>query len=149
MREKTALGGSDRDTVCRAIIDEAKKGKVEILTSTLSFVEVCKKSDVRTVGEDKIGAFFENDFILPMNLDRIVGEHARLLMTSGYTGLKPLDAVHLASAVLGQATEMHTFDDKLLKLNGYVDRVDGGKLKICLPDFGDKLPPLLSQMGKP
>ena len=79
-REKIAVGGSDRDTLCRAVIAEAKRNKIEILTSTLSLVEVCKDPATRATGDDRIGAFFENDYILLMNLDRLVGEHARLLM---------------------------------------------------------------------
>ncbi len=148
-REKTVVGGSDRDTLCRAVIAEASRDKIEILTSTLSLVEVCKDSKVRTSKEDQIGAYFENDYILLMNLDRVVGEHARQLMTSGHAGLKPQDAVHVASAVLGQASELHTFDVKLLKLDGEVVRLDGGKLRICTPDVGDAPPPLLSGMKKP
>jgi predicted nucleic acid-binding protein len=148
-REKIAIGGSDRGTLCRAVIAEAKKNKVEILTSTLSLVEVCKNPAIRTTGADLIGAFFENDYILPMNLDWLVGGHARQLMTSGPAGLKPLDAVHVASAILGLASELHTFDDKLLKLDGKIARLDGGQLRICTPDVGGTPPPLLSGMQQP
>jgi predicted nucleic acid-binding protein len=145
-REKIAVGGSDRDTLCRTVIAEAKKNKIEILTSTLSLVEVCKDPAIRTTGVDLISAFFEHDYILLMNLDRLVGEHARQLMTSGHAGLKPPDAVHVASAILGLATELHTYDDKLLKLNGKIARVDGGQLRICAPDAGGTPPPLLRGM---
>ena len=148
-REKIAIGGADRDTLCRAVIAEAKKDKIEILTSTLSLVEVCKSPEIRTTKEDQIAAFFENDYILLMNLDRLVGEQARQLMTVGHAGLKPPDAVHIASAILGQASELHTFDDKLLKLDGEVIRLDGGKLRICTPDVGGTPPPLLGEMKKP
>ena len=148
-RETIAVGGSDRDTLCRAVIAEAKKNKIEILTSTLSLVEVCKAPAIRATGDDLIGPFFENDYILLMNLDRLVGEHARQLMTSRYAGLKPPDAVHVASAILGLASELRTFDDKLLKLDGRIARVDGGQLRICVPDVGGTLPPLLSGMQKP
>ena len=85
-----------------------------------------------------------------MNLDRLVGEHARLLMTSGHAGLKPPDAVHVASAILGLASELHTYDDKLLKLDGKIARVDGGQLRICAPDVGTTSPPpLLTGMQTP
>ena len=148
-REKIVIGASDRDTLCRAVIAEAKKDRIEILTSTFSLVEVCKDPKVRTSKEDQIGAYFENDYILLMNLDRLIGEHARQLMTVGHAGLKPADAVHVASAVLGQVSELHTFDDKLLRLDGEVARIDGGKLRICTPDVGGTPPPLLSGMQNP
>ncbi len=148
MREQNVVGGSDRSTLCRSVVSEAQKNRIEILTSTLSLVEVCKSPDIKSTEDDKIASFFENDFILLMNLDRWVGERARQLMTSGHAGLKPLDSVHIASAILGQASEMHTFDDKLLRLDGQIARLDGGKLKICTPDIGDTPPPLLSQINK-
>ncbi len=148
-REKIVVGGSDRDTLCRAVIAEAKKGKIEILTSTLSLVEVCKDPMIRTSKEDQIGAYFENDYILLMNLDRLIGEHARQLMTVRHAGLKPPDAVHVASSVVGQVSELHTFDGKLLELDGEVIRLDGGKLRICMPDVSGTPPPLLSGMQKP
>ena len=154
MREKIALDGSDRDTVCRAIIAEADKNKVLILTSTLSLVEVCKTPEIRSAKDDQLAAFFENDFILPINLDRTVGEHARLLMASGLPGLKTHDAIHLASAVSGQVDEFHTFDGDgskpgLLRLDQKIDRLDGGKLRICTPNIGEAPLPLLSQAKIP
>jgi predicted nucleic acid-binding protein len=150
-REKILVGSSDRDTLCRAVIAEAKKNKIEILTSTLSLVEVCKNRELRSKDDDLIGAFFENDYILLMNVDRLVGEHARKLMIAGHTGLKPPDAIHLASAVLGNVSEFHTFDGGgekkgLLDLDQKIDRLDGGKLRICTPDVGGATPPLLSGM---
>jgi predicted nucleic acid-binding protein len=153
-REKIAVGGSDRDTLCRAVIAEAKKNKIEILTSTLSLVEVCKNPKIRTSDEDQIGAYFENDYILLMNVDRLVGEHARMLMIAGHTGLKPPDAIHVASAILGNVSEFHTFDGGgakkgLLDLDQTIDRLDGGKLRICTPDVGGTPPPLLSGMQNP
>ena len=64
----------DRGAMCRPVIDAAAGGQVEIATSTLSFAEVCKEPGVRANSEDNIVAFFENDFVLPVNLDRAVGE---------------------------------------------------------------------------
>ena len=153
MREKIALDGSDRDTVCRQIIAEARKNRLEILTSTLSLVEVCKSPALRSEKDDQLAAFFENDFILPINLDRAVGEHARMLMVSGLPGLKTQDAIHLASAVIGQASEFHTFDGDgskpgLLRLDQRIDRLDGGKLRICTPNTGESNLPLLDQLKK-
>ena len=153
-REEIVVGGSDRDTLCRAVIAEAKKDRIEILTSTLSLVEVCKDRKIRTSKEDEIGAYFENDFILLMNVDRLIGEHARKLMLAGHTALKPPDAIHLASAVLGNVAEFHMFDGGgekkgLLDLDQKIDRLDGGKLRICTPDVAGEPPPLLSGMQKP
>ena len=64
-------------------------------------------------------------------------------MQGGYAGLKPLDAVHVASALLANVDEMHTFDDKLLRLNERIDKKDGKRLRICKPSMGGPALPLL------
>lgn len=47
---------------------------------------------------------------------------------------KPSDAVHLATAILLNVDEMHTYDGSdLLDLNEKVARQDGEMLKICHP----------------
>ena len=64
-----------------------------------------------------------------------------------HSGLKPPDALHLATAAVSPGVEeMHTFDDRLLKLDGLIDKVDGAKLKICKPDVGGPPAPLLEAM---
>jgi hypothetical protein len=68
-----------RGTMCRSVIEAAKKGNIEILTSTFNLVEVCRSNKVTV---DKIAAFFENDYILLVNLDRAVGERGRELMNA-------------------------------------------------------------------
>ena len=133
----------DRATMCKSVIGAAKAGSIEIVTSALSLVEVCKHPTVRNEKEDRLAEFFENDYILLANLDRYVGERARSLMLAGYSRLKPPDATHLATAAISNAEEMHTFDRRLLNLSGLVDKADGTKLKICKPDPGGDPMPLL------
>jgi hypothetical protein len=41
---------------------------------------------------------------------------------------------------------MHTFDMRLLNLDGLIDKIDGTKLKICKPDVGGPVAPLLAAM---
>jgi hypothetical protein len=84
---------------------------------------------------------------LLVNLDRAVGERARELMNAGYSSLKPPDAVHLATAAISPDVEQfHTFDRRLLDLDGLIDKADGTKLKICKPDAGASPAPLLDAM---
>ena len=145
--EKILLTGGAfeaRGTMCKAVIESAKKGSLEILTSALNLVEVCKAKNVPT---DKIAAFFEVDYVLLVNVDRAVGEYARKMMNIGYSGLKPPDVVHLATAAISpNVEEFHTFDDRLLRLDGLIDKSDGTKLKICKPDAGASPAPLLDAM---
>lgn len=136
----------DRYGMCRNVINAAERNHIEIATSTLSLVEVCKASSLlQNIGEDKIATFFENDYVLLVNLDRAVGEMARKLMRSGFS-LKPPDACHLATAALAFVDEAHTFDRKLLGLDGLIDKPDGTKLKIVKPDPGGIPAPLFDKM---
>jgi predicted nucleic acid-binding protein len=52
------------------------------------------------------------------------GEHGRALMLAGYSKLKPADASHLAAALVSNVDEMHTFDVRLLALDGKLDRIE-------------------------
>jgi predicted nucleic acid-binding protein len=151
-KEKIPLktgGFEDRETMCRSVLVGAQRGKIEIVTSTLSLVEVCKSPDIKNGGADRLADFFENDYILLVNLDRMVGERARALMTAGHAKLKPADATHVATAAIASVDELHTFDDALLSLDGIIDRLDGSKLKICRPDPGAPSMPLLEIAAKP
>ena len=45
-------------------------------------------------------------------------------MLAGYSKLKPADASHLAAALVSNVDEMHTFDVRLLALDGKLDRIE-------------------------
>jgi predicted nucleic acid-binding protein len=123
----------DRARLCNHIVDLATKKNVEIATSGLSLAEVCKHDEVKAQDGDTLSDFFRNDYILVVPVDRYVGTLARQYMQVGYAGLKPPDAVHLATAVVAQVAEFHTFDDKLLKLNQKIAMPNGGVLTIRKP----------------
>jgi predicted nucleic acid-binding protein len=137
----------DRYVMCREVILAAEAGHCEIVFSTLCYAEVCKNKDLLSKDEDKIAAFFENDYLLPVSLDRTVAEKARTLMMSGVANLKPPDACHVATAFVANADELHTFDDKILKLDGKIAKSNGMLLKICKPDASGPTPPLLAAMN--
>jgi predicted nucleic acid-binding protein len=134
--------------MCRAVIDDAGKGAIDIFTSALSLAEVSKQPPGTLGGVDKIKDFFENDYIVVVQLDRRTGELAREFMQKGYAGLKPLDAVHLASAARANVEEMHTFDQKLLDLDEKITKADGTPLRICKPSMGGPALPLLDSSGQ-
>ncbi len=84
--------------------------------------------------EDKVAAFLRSEHIMGAPLDRRTGELARKLMREHPECGKPTDAVHLATAILMNVDELHTFDaSDLLKLSGKVARRDGEMLTICAP----------------
>jgi predicted nucleic acid-binding protein len=134
----------DREMMCRTVIEAAKNRSIEILTSTFCLVEVCRDGKDNS---DKVKDYFENDYILLANVDRFVAERARELMMAAYAKIKPPDAVHLATAAISPNVEaMHTFDVRLLGLDGKIDMAGGGRLKICKPDAGGPPAPLLEAM---
>jgi predicted nucleic acid-binding protein len=136
-------GIEDRYGMCRNVIEAAKKGQIEIVTSFFTQTEVFKPG----ADSGKLEAFFENDYILRTNVDKFVSEKAQSIMGSRFgKGLKPPDATHLASAIVSNAEEMHTFDTDLLKLDGKIAKTDGTFLKICKPDAGGSPAPLLDAM---
>ena len=47
-------------------------------------------------------------------VDKDIALKAQILQTSGLVGLKPPDAVHLASAQRANVSELNTFDKRLL-----------------------------------
>ena len=136
----------NRGALCRDVIANAKKSSVEIFTSALSLVEVSKAPDNKSDPTfDKIRDFFENDYIVVVNLDRQVGELGRELMQRGYSKLRPPDASHVAAAAIAEVDEMHTFDDKILALDRKIDKLDGTKLRICKPSMGGPPLPLMKE----
>lgn len=126
-------GVEDRGRLCNHVIEMATKKTIEIATSGLSLAEVCKDDSVKNGDADVLSDFFRNDYILIVPVDRYVGTLARQLMQGGHPGLKPPDAVHLATAVVSEASEFHTFDGALLKLDQKIKMPSGGFLKICKP----------------
>jgi predicted nucleic acid-binding protein len=139
----------DRETMCKAVLHQAraKPQLVELVTSSLSLVEVCKHPKSQSTKTEDLAAFFEHDYILLVDLDRFSAEKARELMQAGYAGLKPPDAIHLAAALIANVEEMHTFDGALLRLNGVLNKTDGTKLKIVKPDTSVPAP-LLEEAAK-
>lgn len=138
IQEKASLPDGtvkDRAVPCNHVIGLAARKQAEIATSGLALAEVCKHAEVGAFDSDTLSDFFRNDYILVVSCDRNVGTRARELMQAGHSGLKPPDAVHLATALIANVIEFHTFDQKLLNLDGKLKKNDGGLLKICKP-FG-------------
>ena len=67
----------DRYALARSVIDRAEKGGVEIVTSGLCLVEVNKESATTT--RDQLVSYFENDYILLVPVDKLVGQRAGAL----------------------------------------------------------------------
>jgi predicted nucleic acid-binding protein len=137
----------DRGAMCRHVLDAAEKGIIEIVVSALCLVEVLARN--RTgIDDQKVRDFFDNDYILLVNLDKQVGDLARRLMLAGYARLKPLDAVHLATACVANVDEFHTFDNQPLALDRQIDKADGTRLVIKKPAVPAPPAPLLDEIDR-
>lgn len=130
----------DKISRCRAIMEQARKGEIEIWTSSLTLAEVFKKKcegNGVSLPENKdvqFESFIEQDFLKEVQVDHDIGVEARRLLRKHPLLKKPNDGVHLATAVLYNVDEFHTFDDEnFLPLNGQITRADGIELVICHP----------------
>jgi hypothetical protein len=70
------------------------------------------------------------------------------LLLAGHPGLKPPDAIHLATACIANVGEFHTFDDRLLALDGVIDRLDGTRLIIKKPAVPAPPAPILDEIER-
>lgn len=113
---------------CRAALREAEVGQTRAITSSLTIAEVVKGKDglITPESEAKVAAFFQHEWLKVVWVDRRVAEEARRL--SRELGLKPPDAIHVATAILLKANRLFTYDKKILDA---ADRL--GPLEITPP----------------
>lgn len=125
---------------CLYAIELAENRKVEIWTSAFTLAEVFKKKcsgDIIGLPESKDRDFenyIEQEFITKVQVDVDVGLLARRLLRQFPKIRKPQDAIHVATCLLNNVDELHTFDGSdLLILDNEIPRVDNKKLRICPP----------------
>jgi len=110
-----------RHETLKAISDSAERAEARIVTSALTLAEVSKLNNLRLLpewAEKKILEFFENDYITVRDVSRPVCEMARPIIRGH--GLKPPDAIHVATALMAKAQVLHTYDGDLLGKNGLI-----------------------------
>lgn len=103
---------------CKGTVEKAHRGEIELVVSAITLVEVIRlkgKPRLKKASEQKIREFFENDFILLVNVDKFIAESARQLIWE--KNLKPKDSIHAATALYKNVSILNTFDDDLLKLD--------------------------------
>ena len=109
-----------------SLLDQASEtGDIVIVTSTLSIVEVAFASAERDQKflDDTVAAAIDDlwadrSAVRLVEFDQLIAREARaLLRTSLHAGrgLKPMDAIHLATASLMRVSDCHTTDDRLQK----------------------------------
>jgi predicted nucleic acid-binding protein len=130
---------------CRNVIAMAREGAIEIWTSAFTLAEVFKKKcEGKGVSlPDSEDANFENyvqqEFLVLVQVDYEIGVTARQLLRKHPVLSKPPDGLHLATAVVNNLDEFHTFDtDNLIPLNGQVNCKNGEPLSICFPPLPEQ-----------
>ena len=134
-------GEAGRKQILENVYGQARRGLIQIWTSTIAVVEVNRLSGemnlprpVPNTGVEAIDELLFQPFVNLVSLDTIVAKRARQLLrdTRGLT--KRPDAMHLASAIQWNIPILHTYDGSdLLHLNGKISCLNGTMMEICLP----------------
>ena len=106
---------------CRSIIEQAKRGEVEIVVSTLAAAEVAYLQGYsQEESEDMIREFFGRSYVIPMVVDIRLAAIARSLVSKhkDVRRIKPADAIHLATAIQLNLPVLETTDADLLRFDG-------------------------------
>jgi predicted nucleic acid-binding protein len=125
---------------CKPVIEAAEAGRVTLVTSAVTIVEVFwlkghKKVDASAAR--KIKAFFRHRWIVVREVDRFIAEAAQELLWN--KNVKPKDAIHLATALRQDVAfdQFDTYDGDLIKLSG---TLGDPPLTIGRPNLPARLP---------
>ena len=114
-----------RVQACSDTLQAANDGKYLIVTSALTIAEVLWMKGAPKVTEDKakiINQFFLRSSIRVVNLDRRIAQSAQRLVWSN--GVKPKDAIHIATAQKYECVIFETFDDPLIVKSGVISGIE-------------------------
>jgi predicted nucleic acid-binding protein len=124
----SALDKKDADRVKKivAIERQARSGEVRIFVSALVLAEVVRTKEHGKMTESEIRiiqAYFQKKFVSIVPVDRIIAKAAADIVRNN--DLKPLDAIHLATAIRCGCEVFYTYDGDgkefgLLKMDGQI-----------------------------
>jgi hypothetical protein len=134
-------GEEGRKRDLETVYGQARRGLVEIWTSTIAIVEVNRLASEMNVprpvsgeGLPVIDDLLFQPFVNPVSMDTLVARLARQLLRETVGLTKRPDAMHLASAIHWNIPLFHTYDGSdLLHLDGKIQCRDGTSMEICLP----------------
>lgn len=122
---------------CGNVLREARAGKLQIVTSALTLTEVLMvKGKARVAETDRqlVRDVFKADWLILYNVDRTIAELAQEVVWRH--GVRPKDAVHVATALSARVDRLDTYDDKLLNRSG---RIGAPPLEIAEPSIDGQL----------
>jgi predicted nucleic acid-binding protein len=110
---------------CRTVLEAAEAGEVELYVSTLAMAETLwprGRPDATVIRDylrderEAVENFFRQPYFVIVEVDRTIASLAQNLVWDH--GVKPKDAVHVASAVRWSIPRFDTFDEPLQALSG-------------------------------
>jgi len=108
-------GDPDHIKVLEHLTDLAAEREVQIVTSSLTVAEVCcinreAKLEEKLQDIELISRFFDNDYIYVIQVSRHLSTEAAKICVEH--GIKPPNAIHLATAIHANCQVVHTYDEK-------------------------------------
>jgi len=107
--------------LCAGTLRRAELGEVVIFTSALTIAEVLWMRGAPPVTKDKaeiVRKFFRRSHMRVRNVARLIAETAQDLVWD--EGIRPKDAIHVATALDAHAIALETFDEGLIAKSGKV-----------------------------
>jgi predicted nucleic acid-binding protein len=107
--------------LCEGTIERAQNGEALIITSALTIAEVLWLRGGPPIPQEKdklVRKFFRRSYIRVRNVTRAVSESAQDLAWNH--GIRPKDAIHVATAQDAKVVALETFDEGLLNKSGAV-----------------------------
>lgn len=147
-------GDSERLPHIEAVLEESRQGKFEIVTSTASITEVAfgsvemNKRALKTEIQAAIeGLWVPDSPIMLSEVSVLVVERARDIMrravSQGTKVPKPMDAIHLSTALRLEANEFQTYDEPLKKAAvnaGLTSGIPSASSPSLPIEYGDEAP---------
>jgi predicted nucleic acid-binding protein len=124
-------GVAERTPVIDELIRQARAGEIELLTSSISRVEIAYIQTEKQAGEldQQVEEAIDNLWqpgspIKTVEFYDLIGDRARALIrqgiSQGWGQLKPPDAIHLATAQQMAVAEFHTYCERLHKWTNHL-----------------------------
>ena len=144
----------DKIVQCEAGIRQAERGDLVIVTSTISLAEVLylakKERPISKATRDKIQSFFQNDYILLLEVDRRTAERAQEVVWD--YEVKPKDAIHVATALIAgerlAIEQLDTYDGPLIETASKIDGLRVGNPSFPTDLFSAAAEAVLAETGR-
>lgn len=121
-------GYSDEMQPIKSVVDYVKNNSCKLAVSTLVYAEVLEGKMTKEEME-RFRNFMRNKTMIQSRVvDIPVAEKAGEIRSR--SNIKTPDAIHIATAIVIGAESFHTFDDRLLRLNGK-EEVNGLSITAC------------------